>query len=142
MRTTTRPWEKSGTVGLLKKGPCAFHRRGGQNAAGGSYATADVADGRFCMSPHVGSEVGFFNGPTVTYYGSMSRRGMTRWSSFVHRESASAAPVGQCVHRSEPLAVSRKPMALPDALSCELYCLTEDGIRIVGKESSSWKYAR
>jgi hypothetical protein len=31
---------------------------------------------------------------------------------------------------SEPLAVSRKPMALPDALVCELYGLTEEEIKI------------
>ena len=47
---------------------------------------------------------------------------MTRWSGFVHR----------CiVHRSEPLAVSRKPIALLDALVYELYELTEEEIRIV-----------
>ena len=35
---------------------------------------------------------------------------------------------------SEPLAVSRKPMAIPDALVYELYGLTEEEVRIVGGE--------
>ena len=33
--------------------------------------------------------------------------------------------------RMEPLAVSRKPLALPDALVYELYGLTDEEIRIV-----------
>ncbi|MCX6843944.1 MAG: hypothetical protein NTX53_16905 [candidate division WOR-3 bacterium] len=43
-----------------------------------------------------------------------------------------AAPDG-CSTRntSEPLAVNRKPIALPDALVYELYGLTEEEIRIV-----------
>ena len=32
---------------------------------------------------------------------------------------------------SEPLAVSRKPIALPDVLVYELYGLTEEEVRIV-----------
>jgi len=57
---------------------------------------------------------------------------MTRWSGFVHR---------WFVHRSELLAVSRKPMAnlrkiaatdkQIDGLVYELHGLTEDEVRIV-----------
>ena len=61
---------------------------------------------------------------TVTYYGAMSRRDEYRSSLY-----------GGFVHRSELLAVSRKPIALPDALVYELYGLTEDEIRIVEGET-------
>ena len=55
------------------------------------------------------------------------RRGIVhRWfGGLVHRD---------IVHRSEPLAVSRKPMAISDALVHELYRLTEEEIRIVNGE--------
>ena len=43
-----------------------------------------------------------------------------------------AAPYGcRTRNTSEPLAVSREPTAVPDALAYELYGLTEDEVRIV-----------
>ena len=52
---------------------------------------------------------------------------MTRWSGFVHR----------CiVHRSEPLAVSRKPMAVTVPVH-EVYGLTEEEVRSVEEGQSN-----
>ena len=42
-----------------------------------------------------------------------------------------SGPVRRRVHRSEPLAVSRKPMALSEALVCELYGLTEEEVSLI-----------
>jgi len=62
------------------------------------------------------------------YFRAMSMRGVTRWSGIVHRW------FGGLVHRSEPLAVSRKPMAHPDALVYESYGLNEDETATVERE--------
>ena len=69
---------------------------------------------------------------------------MTGWSGIVHRklvhrcsspegQMVTPANGGRCTNTagSTSSAVSRKPMALPDALVYELYGLTEDVIRTV-----------
>jgi hypothetical protein len=88
-------------VGLLKKGISAFRLRNGQNDAGASDATANVADGRFRVRLRPGSKVGFFNSPTVTYYGAMSRRSMTM-IELVERMFDPSTGSGQALHNSCP----------------------------------------
>jgi len=59
----------------LKKCLLASSRPNGLEVAAASDATAAVTDGHFRVRSRRCPKVGFFNSPTATYYGAMSRRG-------------------------------------------------------------------